>query len=139
MRNTPFTIPAGMPLTNRLDKMTVEQGRWAIRNGDAWLAYLRKQQAAGVDVDLVKSKAKQETYTPPTSAEKYEAICGVLESVWRELTDDLKGKPLGDDQITDWVEILQWAIKEVPVGYERQRDKLQTELRKYQTELNQVR
>ena len=34
-------IPAGMLLTNRLDKMNVEQAVWAIRNGDAWLAYLK--------------------------------------------------------------------------------------------------
>ena len=138
MRNTTENRPAGMPLTNRLDKMTVEQGRWAIRNGDAWLAYLREQQASGADVDLVESKAKQ-VYAPLTSAEKYEAICSVLESVWRELTDGLKGKPLGDGQIRDWVDILQWAIKEIPLGYEKQRDKLQAELRGYQTELNQVR
>ena len=134
MRNTPFTIPDGMPLTNHLDKMTREQGRWAIRNGDAWLAYLREQQAAGVDVELVESKAKQ-AYAPPSTAEKYAAICDVLENVWRELTDDLKGKPLGDDQVRDWVDILQWAVKEIPVGYERHRDRLQTELREYQTQV----
>ena len=39
----PIDIPPGMPLTNRLDKMTIEQGRWAIRNGDAWIAYLKEK------------------------------------------------------------------------------------------------
>ena len=34
-------IPEGMPLTNHLDKMTREQAVWAIRNGDAWIAYLK--------------------------------------------------------------------------------------------------
>ncbi|MCG9132732.1 hypothetical protein J5I95_13725 [Candidatus Poribacteria bacterium] len=33
-------IPAGMPLTNRLDRMTIEQARFAIQHGDAWLSYL---------------------------------------------------------------------------------------------------
>ena len=28
MRNTSFTVPADMPLTNRLDKMTTEQAKW---------------------------------------------------------------------------------------------------------------
>ena len=41
----PIDIPPGMPLTNRLDKMTIEQGRWAIRNGDAWIAYLKAKGA----------------------------------------------------------------------------------------------
>ena len=36
-------IPDGMPLTNRLDKMTTEQAIWAICNGDAWIAYLKKK------------------------------------------------------------------------------------------------
>ena len=40
---SPIDISAGMPLTNRLDKMTIEQGRWAIRNGDTWIAYLKKK------------------------------------------------------------------------------------------------
>ena len=33
-------LPARMPLTNRLDKMNTEQAVFAIRNGDAWVAYL---------------------------------------------------------------------------------------------------
>ena len=37
-------IPAGMPLTNRLDRMTREQARWAIQNGNKWLAYLRENE-----------------------------------------------------------------------------------------------
>ena len=39
----PLDIPPGMPLTVRLDKMTREQGRWAIRNGDTWIAYLEEK------------------------------------------------------------------------------------------------
>ena len=39
--STGIKVPEGMPLTNRLDKMTTDQARWAIRNGDAWLAYLK--------------------------------------------------------------------------------------------------
>ena len=36
-------IPDGMPLTNGLDKMTTEQAIWTIRNGDAWIAYLKEK------------------------------------------------------------------------------------------------
>ena len=39
----PLDIPPGMPLTVRLDKMTREQARWAIRNGDTWIAYLKEK------------------------------------------------------------------------------------------------
>ena len=55
-------IPVGMPLTNRLDKMTTEQAKWAIRNGTAWIAYLKEQQASGVDVELVEYAALPEKY-----------------------------------------------------------------------------
>ena len=137
MRNTPFTIPEGMPLTNRLDKMTTEQARWAIRNGGTWIAYLKEQRASGVDVELIAGEAKP-THKPLTSAEKYAAICATLENVWRALTDGLKGQPLPVNQIRDWVEVLQWAVKEIPVGYERQRDRLQEGLRTYQTLLTHL-
>ena len=39
----PIDIPPGMPLTVRLDQMTMEQGCWAIRNGDTWIAYLKEK------------------------------------------------------------------------------------------------
>ena len=42
---TESDLPADMPLTNRLDKMTKEQARWALANGDAWIAYLEAQAA----------------------------------------------------------------------------------------------
>ena len=35
-------IPEGMPLTNHLDKMTRSQAQWALKNGDAWIKYLRQ-------------------------------------------------------------------------------------------------
>lgn len=37
------SIPDRMPFTNRLDKMTTKQAIWAIRNGDAWVAYLKEK------------------------------------------------------------------------------------------------
>ena len=51
-------LPADMPLTNRLDKMTKEQARWALANGDAWIAYLEAQAAAGIEIELIPSRAK---------------------------------------------------------------------------------
>ena len=35
-------IPEGMPLTNRLDRMTRPQALWALENGDAWVKHLRQ-------------------------------------------------------------------------------------------------
>ena len=49
---TGIEIPKGIPLTNRLDKMTKVQAIWAIRNGDDWIAYLKEQQAMGPNVEL---------------------------------------------------------------------------------------
>lgn len=41
---TPFeNIPEGMPMTNRLDLLTKEQAVWAIKNGDAWIAFLKQE------------------------------------------------------------------------------------------------
>ena len=48
---TDHDIPAGMPLTHRLDKMTREQAVWAIQNGDAWLAHLSR---CGVDTSNIE-------------------------------------------------------------------------------------
>ena len=70
-------IPPGMPRTNRLDnKMTTAQARWALENGDAWIAYLK---ANGGEI------YKSTTLVPPievSDAEKYKAICEVLNRVW---------------------------------------------------------
>ena len=44
----PDRMPADMPLTNRLDKMTSKQARWAIRNGDAWLEYLKSVKGSEI-------------------------------------------------------------------------------------------
>ena len=63
-------IPDGMPLTNRLDLMNVEQGVWAIRNGDAWITYLKEQRASGADVKLVEHNAKP---VDVSEADKYQA------------------------------------------------------------------
>ena len=126
--DAPFSIPDGMPLTNHLDKMTPEQAKWAIRNGTAWIAHLKEQRSSGVDVQLVEYEANP---VDVSDAEKYKTICDVLESVWLELTENMH-ETLKPEQIPDWVDTLQWAIKVIPVGYERQRDILQAELREYQ-------
>ena len=41
---TDFEIPDGMPLTNRLDKMTSDQARWALCHGDVWMVYLKRKR-----------------------------------------------------------------------------------------------
>ena len=126
------TIPEGMPLTNRLDRMTQEQGAWAIRNGTAWIAYLKEQKAEGHDVKLVESDAKPVNVS---DADKYQAVCDILESVWLELTDNMQRVYLQTEQIPDWVDVLQWAVKAIPVGLEAHRDKIQDDLKTYQEKL----
>ena len=101
-------IPSGMPLTNRLDKMTTEQAKWAIRNGGTWIAYLKEQQATGVDVDLVETNAEP---VEVSAVEKHKAICDVLEKVWLELTDNASRSYLKKEQIADWIKLLEWAIQ----------------------------
>ena len=124
-------LPAGMPLTNRLDKMTSEQARWAIENGDAWIAYLKEQREAGQDVSVIEYGEHPEQNGTVSDADAYKAICEVVDRVWKGLTDNMKRKTLRDTQIPDWVSTLEWAIKNLPVGYERQREIFQDELQQY--------
>ena len=70
-----------------------------------------------------------------SDADKYKAICELIDNVWNGLTDNMKRKTLRNNQIPDWTEILQCAIKSLPVGYERQREIIETELREYQAKL----
>lgn len=124
------------PLTNRLDKMTPDQAHWAIENGDAWIAYLQEQRADGQEVSLIEYGNQQPVQSGTVSdADAYKAICGVVDKVWNGLTDNMKRKTLRNNQIPEWVEILQWAIKVLPVGYERQREIIETELKTYQAQL----
>ena len=70
-----------------------------------------------------------------TDAEIYKKIGDVLENVWLALTENMTRSYLLPEQVPEWVETLQWAIKVMPEGYERQRDIIQEELRTYQTQL----
>ena len=131
------TMPGNMPLTNRLDKMTPDQAIWAIENGDAWIAYLKEQRADGTpDVSVIEyGEQPVQNGTPVSDADRYKGFCDLIDKVWLGLTDNMKRKTLRHDQIPDWVEILQWAIKALPVGYERQREIMETELKTYQEQL----
>ena len=125
-------LPAGMPLTNRLDKMTRYQAIWAIENGGAWIAYLKEQRADGTpDVSVIEYGEQPVQNDTVSDADAYKAICEVVDRVWKRLTDNMKRKSLRGAQIPDWTEILHWAIKALPEGYERQRDIFQDELQQY--------
>ena len=100
-----------MPRTNRLDKITVDQVAWAIRNGDAWIAYL---EANGGEVYQSTGVSAVEL----SDEQKYQCICKVLDRVWLSLTGNMKRRDLGVDQILDWVDMLQWAVAVMPSGYE---------------------
>ena len=119
-------LPFAMPLTNRLDKMTVEQARWAIANGTAWIAYLKAN-----DGEVFQPSAKP---VEVSDAEKYQAICDVLENVWLDLTDNMPRTYLETDQIPAWVETLQWAIKVLPSEYHSLHKTVKIELETYQLE-----
>ena len=122
-------MPGDMPMTKRLDKMTIEQAVWAIANGSAWIAYLKEQMASGEDVDIAEHDA---TSVDVSVADKYQAICDTLERVWLDLTDNMAQSYLEKHQNPDWVETLQWAVKVMPKGYEKHRDIIKTELAAYQ-------
>ena len=64
-----------------------------------------------------------------SDADAYKAICDVVDRVWKGLTDNMKRKTLRKNQIPDWVQTLEWAIKVMPDGYERQREIFQEELK----------
>ena len=129
------TMPGNMPLTNRLDKMTRDQAIWAIENGGAWIAYLQEQSEAGQDVSVIEYGEQPVQNGTVSDADAYKAICEVVDRVWNGLTDNMKRKTLRNNQIPDWVEILHWANKALPVGYERQREIMETELKTYQEKL----
>ena len=124
-------MPGNMPLTNRLDKMTRDQAIWTIENGDAWIAYLQEQSEAGQDVSVIEYGEQPVQNGTVSEADAYKAICDVVDRVWKGLTDNMKRKTLRNNQMPDWVSTLEWAIKNLPVGYERQRDIFQEELQQY--------
>ena len=123
---TAADLPANMPLTNRLDKMTCEQARWAIDNSAAWIAYLKAN-----DGEVYQPSAKT---VEVSDAEKSQAICDVLENVWLDLTDNMKRSYLETDQIPAWVETLHWAIKVLPSAYHSLHKAVKIELETYQQE-----
>ena len=116
-------IPAGMPLTNRLDKMTREQAVWTIRNGDVWLAYLRVH---GGEVYAGESASDIEV----SPADQFKAICETLNRVWWALVGERD--TLRSEQIPEWIDTLRWAVSAMPAGYERHREIIQSELERWQ-------
>ena len=121
---TDSDIPLGIRLTTDLTKMTADQGAWAIRNGDAWLAYLK---ANGGEVYQSTGASAVEV----TPAEQFDAICDMIENVWLALTGNMKRRDLGADQIPEWVETLQSALEVMPSGYERHVEIIQSEIDTY--------
>jgi len=73
------------------------------------------------------------TDTPLTvsDADKYAAITGTLERVWRALTDDGARDRLTPKQIPDWLETLEWALMHMPECYEDVRLEVSQEVALY--------
>ena len=116
---TASDLPADMPLTNRLDKMTSEQVRWAIKNGDAWLEYLKSNSG-----DIVECVPAIEVEV--SDAEKRDAIFSVLGRVESSVIDK-QGNVISKHQ-TKWVETLAWALSEMPACFVSIRRFLEQEL-----------
>ena len=119
------TMPGSMPLTNRLDKMTRvssnmgnrKRGRVdRISSGATGEAGHQTYQLLSMESNPYKTVRYQ-------MRTAYKAICEVVDRVWKGLTDNMKRKTLrATRSIQDWVSTLEWAIKALPEGYERQRD-----------------
>ena len=118
---TDSDIPKGMSLTHRLDKMTTEQARFAVQNGDAWVTYLKANGG-----EVYQSTGVSETEL--SDVEKYQCICQVLDRVWLSLTGNMKRRDLDPSSLNDWVDTLQWAIEVTPSGYEGPRGVIEAEL-----------
>lgn len=112
-------LPADMPLTNRLDKMTSDQARWAFKNGDAWLTYLR---ANGGEVVEYAPAIEVEV----SDAEKRDAIFSVLGRVEASVIDK-QGNVISEHQ-SEWVKTLEWALEMMPACFESIRRFLEQEL-----------
>lgn len=108
------------PLTNRLDKMTTEQARWAIENGDAWLEYLKAND--GEVIEHIPETPEVEV----SDAEKRDAIFSVLGRVEATVID--KHEKVLPQHETEWVETLEWALSEMPACFESIRRFLEQEL-----------
>lgn len=90
-----------------------------LRNGDAWIAYLKANGAEVVE--YTRSSAVE-----VTPAELYKAICDTLEKVWLALVG--KCRDLGADQMAEWVDTLQCAVEVMPSGHESALMVVQAEL-----------
>ena len=96
-------IPAGMPMTNRLDKLTSDQAVCALRNGEAWIAYLKANGG-----EIYQSTGASSVEITPT--EQFKAICDTHENVWLVLTGNMARADLGDSGMGSyapvWVSVL---------------------------------
>lgn len=117
---TAADLPDGMPLTNRLDKMTTEQAIWAIKNGTAWVTYLIANGG-----EIVKHKPAPAVEA--SDEEKRAAILEVLRHVEVEVKDEYGN--LLSEMRSEWVETLEWAISALPACYERTHSVLSEELK----------
>lgn len=116
---TAADMPADMPLTNRLDKMTSDQARWAFENDDAWLTHLR---ANGGEVVEFAPVIEVEV----SDAEKRDAIFSVLGRVEASVID--KQGNVMPQHHPEWIETLGWALEMMPTCFESIRRFLEQEL-----------
>ena len=68
-----------------------------------------------------------------TPAAVYRAIGDVLENVWLALTDNMQRPDLEPDQVSEWVDTLEWAVEVMPKGYERHVEIIKAELDYWQS------
>ena len=112
-------LPPGMPLTNGLDKMTTEQARFAIQNGDAWLEYLKAN-----DGEFIESESSIEI--AGSDADKKSSILKTLARMEQKVKFPSGRIKVGMDK--SWREILEWALSVMPACYESTRQIISEEL-----------
>lgn len=81
----------------------------------------RTQDVSGdLQVALEEMKAEGRSPTNPSDAEKYKAIKDMVDCVGYSLANNTEFSP--DKKLKEWIEILEWAVKVLPEGYEKTRE-----------------
>ena len=104
------TKTTGIPLTNRLDKMTREPAKRAIANGGAWIAYLNEHGADGAEVPRVEHAVTPHprTVTEFTPQQVKAPVCGhggVDKAVVKKFVERLTGVPVKNAHAADSVAV----------------------------------
>ncbi|RKU25876.1 hypothetical protein C6499_14200 [Candidatus Poribacteria bacterium] len=97
-------MPVGMPLTNRLDKMNIEQARWAIVNADTWIKHLKEQGGEIYEGSDTKPKLQKKIPT--------ERLKNIINNMGHRVNNDRNATT--EQKLAGWIDILKWALPLIP-------------------------